>query len=156
MSISISLTEQSSNESTSLNESKKDISDGEKINEIYFIILYTRNEKENSKDFVFTKYESEPQKIYSKEIPVKNGTYLYEKVFKLKRKKKKKEESKKHGDSKASEESKKKKGSKKEDENKKIEESKTKDKKRNIKVKTLKKMMMKLKYNFKLEIKIII
>ena len=71
MSTSINFTEQSSNESISLNESKKDISDGEKLNEIYFIILYTRNEKENSKDFEFTKYESEPQKIYSKEIPVK-------------------------------------------------------------------------------------
>ena len=122
--------ETSLNESTSLNETTKDTSSGEKSNEIYFCILYPRNEKEKDKDFIFTKYESEPQKIYSKEIPLTNGNYLYEKVFKLKRKIKKKEENKKHGDSKTKDESKKKKVPKKEDDNKKVEDSKNKEKKK--------------------------
>ena len=131
-------------ESTSLKESKKDISSGEKTNEMYFCILYPRNEKEKDKDFTFTKYESEPQKIYSKEMPLTNGNYLYQKVFKLKRKIKKKEENKKHGDSKTKEKKKKKKVPKKEDDNKKVENTKNKKKKkRSIKVKKTKKTKMK-------------
>ena len=130
MDASITLSEKSLNDDDKSSiESKKDLSKGEKSNEIYFCILYPRNEKENDKDFIFTKYESEPQKIYSKEILLKNGKYLYKKVFKLKRKIKKKEENKKQGDSKTPEESKKKE-TKKEDDKKKVEESKNKDKKK--------------------------
>ena len=121
----VSLVEHSSNVINSLNEESQKV----KTDEIYFCILYQRNEKEKEKDFLFTKYESEPAKIYSKEINGQNGIFLYEKVFKLKRKKKKKEDEKKHGDSKT-DESKKKKGAKKEEDNKKDEEAKNKDKKK--------------------------
>ena len=121
----VSLVEHSSNVINSLNEESQKV----KTDEIYFCILYQRNEKEKEKDFLFTKYESEPAKIYSKEINGQNGIFLYEKVFKLKRKKKKKEDAKKHGDSKT-DESKKKKGAKKEEDNKKDEEAKNKDKKK--------------------------
>ena len=128
---SITLHEQSIKENTPLNEeSNKVISNEEKLNEIYFIILYQRKEKELEKDFVFTKYETKPEKIYSMEKEGQNGIYFYEKVFKLKRKSKKKEESKKHEDAKSNEDSKKKKEKKKEEETKIGKENKKKEKKK--------------------------
>ena len=89
---------------TSNPESKKDTAIIEK--DIYFFISYPRKEKEKEKDFIFTKYEKEPIKIYSREIEGKNGTFLYEKCFKLKKKFQKKEENKKSEDSKKTEDTK--------------------------------------------------
>ena len=62
--------------------------------EIYFIILYTRKEKEGEKDFIFTKNVSKLQNIYTKEIEGKgeNKIYLYEKVIKFDKEINKKEE----------------------------------------------------------------
>jgi len=85
-------------------QSKNEIIKDEKSNEIYFQILYRRKEKE--KEFKFTKYEIEPSIFFVNEIKAENGTYLYEKVFKFKRKAKKKEESKKHADPKKKEDQK--------------------------------------------------
>ena len=129
---SISLDEHSNKETSTLmnEESSKVLSSEEKLNEIYFSILYRRQEKEKEKDFVFTKCESEPKKIYTKEFVMSNGSCFYEKVFKLKRKPKKKEESKKHTDTKSNEDSKRKKETKKRDETKKVEETKKKDNKK--------------------------
>ena len=101
-----------SNQGTSTsshNDSNKMVSSSEKTNEIYFSILYRRQEQEKEKDFTFKKFDIEPEKIYVKEIQDQKGAFFYEKVFKLKRKLKKKEESKKHVDTKNNEESKKKK-----------------------------------------------
>ena len=109
----ITLVEDSSKATSKVKEeSKKDIINKEK--EIYFSILYQMKEKE--KDFIFTKYESKPQEIYSKDIIGQNGIYLYEKVFKMK-KKIKKEEKKKGEDNKKKEDIKKE-DKKKEDKNK--------------------------------------
>ena len=71
-------------------ESKKDTNEAK---EIYFYILYLLKEEE--KEFIFTKYETEPKKIYAKVIKGENGKYLYEKVFKITKNQKKKEEKKK-------------------------------------------------------------
>ena len=65
-------------------QSKKEIINDEKPREIFFQILYRREEKE--KEFKFTKYEIEPAVFFVNEIQAENGTYLYEKVFKLKKK----------------------------------------------------------------------
>ena len=131
METSANLDEQSSNVIKSSNEesTKNKISE-ENSNEIYFCILYRRNEKEKEKDFSFTKFESEPKRIYSKEIVGEDGTYLYEKVFKLKRKIKKKEKEKDKEESKKHEDTKKKKESKKDGDTKDAEENKNKDKKK--------------------------
>ena len=121
-------------------QSKNEIIKDEKSNEIYFQILYRRKEKE--KEFKFTKYEIEPSVFFVNEIKAENGTYLYEKVFKFKRKAKKKEESKKHADPKKKEDQKSKtKDTKKEGEKKKKEDDakKTEDKKKDPKKKEKKK-----------------
>ena len=121
-------------------QSKNEIIKDEKSNEIYFQILYRRKEKE--KEFKFTKYEIEPSVFFVNEIKAENGTYLYEKVFKFKRKAKKKEESKKHADPKKKEDQKSKtKDTKKEGEKKKKEDDakKTEDKKKDPKKKGEKK-----------------
>ena len=137
MTDSIILKEYSNQEGTTSapKDSSAVASNGEKINEIYFSILYRRKEQEKKGDFVFTKFESKPQDIFVKEIEEQNGGgYFYEKVFKLKMKSKKKEESKKHKDSKNNEDSKKKE-SKKEEQSKKGEESKKKENKKEHKSK---------------------
>ena len=63
--------------------------------------------KEKEKDFIFTMYESKPQEIYIKEIIGQNGIYLYQKVFRMKKKLQKKEEKKKGEDNKKKEDKKK-------------------------------------------------
>ena len=121
-------------------QSKNEIIKDEKTEEIYFQILYRRKEKE--KEFKFTKYEIKPEEFFVNEIKEENGTYLYEKVFKFKRKAKKKEEIKKQGDAKKKEDQKSKiKEGKKEGEKKKKEDDakKTEDKKKDTKKKERKK-----------------
>ena len=120
-----------------------------KENEIYFMILYQRKEKEKSKEFIFTKYDKEPKIIYSKEIEGKgegkNKIYLYQKVFKLKKKPKKTEENQKKGHSskKKEDEKNQKEGAKEEDsknqDDKKKEDKKKEDKKKDDKKKSDKK-----------------
>jgi hypothetical protein len=55
-----------------------------KNEEMFFLILYRRKEKEMENDFVFKKGDITPKNIYTKEIEEKGQkkTYLYEKVFK--------------------------------------------------------------------------
>jgi len=110
------------------NEKNKVISKNEKSKNIYFIILYRRKEKENEKDFIFTKYETEPKKIYCKEIEGENGTFLYEKVFKLEKKLKMEDCNKKNAEK--GNEGTKKKEVKKEEGKKKGEENKKDNKKK--------------------------
>jgi len=55
----VGLVEHSSNVINSLNEESQKV----KTDEIYFCIIYQRNEKEKEKDFLFTKYESKTAKI---------------------------------------------------------------------------------------------
>ena len=71
--------------------------------EIYFIISYTRKEKEQEIDFVFTKIEAKPKNIYNKELERQNKTYFYEKVFKFDKEQKKEAENKNEGDNKKNE-----------------------------------------------------
>ena len=70
MTDSIILKEYSNQEGTTSasKDSSAVASNGEKINEIYFSILYRRKEQEKKGDFVFTKFESKPQDIFVKEI----------------------------------------------------------------------------------------
>ena len=117
-----------------------------KENEIYFMILYQRKEKEKSKEFIFTKYDKEPKIIYSKEIEGKgegkNKIYLYQKVFKLKKKPKKTEENQKKGHSskkKEDEKNQKEGADDKKKEDKKKEDKKKEDKKKDDKKKSDKK-----------------
>ena len=68
--------------------------------EIYFIILYTRKEKEGEKDFIFTKNVSKLKNVYTKEIEGKgeNKIYLYEKVIKFIKEAKNEKKNKKEED----------------------------------------------------------
>lgn len=53
--------------------------------EIYFMIFYPRNQKENQKDFYFSKdCNISPKIILNKEIKTYNNKYRYKKVFKFK------------------------------------------------------------------------
>ena len=81
------ITEEKSLFSLRNNDETKNNNNKEK--EIYFLILYEMKAQEKDNDFIFTKYEIKPQIIYTKEIKAQNGTYLYEKVFKIKKKLKK-------------------------------------------------------------------
>ena len=61
---------------------------GGETKDIYFIILYQRKQKENKDGLIFTKSNNiskNPQIIYTKEIKEENGTFFYNKVFKLER-----------------------------------------------------------------------
>ena len=71
--------------------------------ELYFIISYTRKEKEQEKDFAFTKIENKPKNIYNKKLEGQNKTYLYEKVFKFDKEQKKEAGNKNEGDNKKNE-----------------------------------------------------
>ena len=71
--------------------------------ELYFIISYTRKEKEQEIDFIFTKIENKPKNIYNKELEGQNKTYLYEKVFKFYKEQKKEAGNKNEGDNKKNE-----------------------------------------------------
>jgi len=88
------------------NSNEKEIKDNEEPEEIYFLILYERSEKEGEKDFAFTKCDKEPKNIYTKEIMEKgkNKSYLYKKVFKVIKQPKRNEETKKDNDKKNLEE----------------------------------------------------
>lgn len=77
----------------------KDTTENGKEKELYFLILYRRKEKENEKDFTFTKCDALPEKINEKEIKGTNeNSYLYIKVFKINKKPKKKKGHKKGGE----------------------------------------------------------
>ena len=52
------------------------------------------SKEEKRKEFKFTKYEIEPAVFFVNEIQAEIGTYLYEKVFKLKKKTKKRRKQK--------------------------------------------------------------
>ena len=56
----------------------------EEEKEIYFIVLYKRKEKEMKNDFVFSENNYRTQNIYSRyDLNQKEGSYFYQKVFKL-------------------------------------------------------------------------
>ncbi len=69
---------------------------GEK-KEIYFIILYQREEKERENELAFKGNDTKPKNIYTKQIEgeEQNKTYLYGKIFKYDKGTKKEEENKK-------------------------------------------------------------
>ena len=123
-------------------ETKKNINEEK---ELYFLILYRMKAQEKDKDFIFTKYEMEPQKIYAKEIKAQNGTYLYEKVFKIKKIFKKKDEKKKEDKNK---DDKKKEDKKKDD--KKKEDKKKDDKKKESHSKEEKKISEEIEIQFEI------
>ena len=53
--------------------------------EIYFIIFYLRNQRENSNDFVFSNENNNlPTIIFNKEIKISDNRFTYRKVFKIK------------------------------------------------------------------------
>ena len=59
---------------------------GGKHKDIYFIILYQRKQKESPDGLIFAKSNNTPINIYINEIKGENGSYFYNKVFKLKSK----------------------------------------------------------------------
>jgi len=64
--------------------------------EIYFIILYQREEKERENEFAFIGSDTKPKNIYTKQIEgeEQSKTYLYGKIFKYDKGPKKEEENK--------------------------------------------------------------
>lgn len=70
-----------------LKKSKKNNSSKSKgeEREIYFMIYYQRNQKENQSDFTFSEEcDISPTKILDKEVKTSNDKYIYKKVFKFK------------------------------------------------------------------------
>ena len=66
-------------------KANKDKKDNVEEKEIYFMIFYPRNQKENQSDFQFSKdCDVSPKIILNKEEKTDNNKYTYKKVFKFK------------------------------------------------------------------------
>jgi len=65
-------------------ENRKTKPKKEEDKDIYFIIVYKRNQKENPNDFIFSEENNVvPEKILDKEILTSNNKFIYKKVFKI-------------------------------------------------------------------------